>query len=64
MKGKTRGKMPFDDTDIYKIIEGASYSLISVPNKKLDAYLDSVIDIIKTGQEPDGYITTWFTIDL
>jgi len=63
MKGKTRGKMPFDDTDIYKIIEGASYSLISVPNKKLDAYLDSVIDIIKTGQEPDGYITTWFTID-
>ena len=63
MKGKTRGKMPFDDTDIYKIIEGASYSLISVPNKKLDAYLDSVIDIIKIGQEPDGYITTWFTID-
>jgi DUF1680 family protein len=63
MKGKTRGKMPFDDTDIYKIIEGASYSLISVPNKKLDAYLDSVIDIIRTGQEPDGYITTWFSID-
>jgi uncharacterized protein len=63
LKGKTRGKMPFDDTDIYKIIEGASYSLISVPNKKLDAYLDSVIDIIRIGQEPDGYLTTWFTID-
>jgi len=63
MQGKTRGKMPFDDTDLYKIIEGASYSLISVPNKKLDAYLDSVIDIIGIGQEPDGYITTWFTID-
>jgi uncharacterized protein len=63
MRGKTRGKMPFDDTDIYKIIEGASNSLISAPNKKLDVYLDSVIDIIKTGQESDGYITTWFTID-
>jgi uncharacterized protein len=62
-QGKVRGKMPFDDTDIYKIIEGASYSLISAPNAELDAYLDSVIGIIKIGQEPDGYITTWFTID-
>jgi uncharacterized protein len=62
-KGKVRGKMPFDDTDLYKIIEGASYSLISNPNPKLDNYLDSIISIIKTGQEPDGYITTWFTID-
>jgi uncharacterized protein len=62
-QGKVRGKMPFDDTDIYKIIEGASYSLISAPNRELDAYLDSVIDIIKIGQEPDGYVTTWFTID-
>jgi len=61
--GKTRGKMPFDDTDIYKIIEGASNSLISAPNKKLDVYLDSIIDIIRIGQESDGYITTWFTID-
>ncbi len=63
MQGKTRGKMPFDDSDIYKIIEGASNSLTSTPNKELDAYLDSVIDIIRIGQEPDGYITTWFTID-
>lgn len=62
-KGKVRGKMPFDDSDVYKIIEGASYSLISVPDKQLDAYLDSVISVISAGQEPDGYITTWFTID-
>ncbi|HLP15241.1 MAG TPA: beta-L-arabinofuranosidase domain-containing protein, partial [Bacteroidota bacterium] len=62
-KGKVRGKMPFDDTDLYKIIEGASYSLVSSPNPALDAYLDSIIAIIKIGQEPDGYITTWFTID-
>lgn len=63
MKGKVRGKMPFDDTDLYKIIEGASYSLISKPNAGLDATLDSVIAIIKTGQEKDGYLTTWFTIN-
>lgn len=61
--GKTLGKNPFDDTDLYKIIEGASYTLISKPNPKLSAYLDSIISIIKIGQEPDGYITTWFTID-
>ncbi len=63
IKGAFKGKMPFDDTDLYKIIEGASYSLISKPNPALDAYLDSVIAIIKTGQEPDGYLTTWFTIN-
>jgi uncharacterized protein len=62
-KGKVRGKMPFDDSDLYKIIEGASYSLISNPNPKLDKYIDSIIDIIKTGQEQDGYLTTWITID-
>lgn len=63
IKDTAQGKMPFDDTDLYKIIEGASYSLISKPNPELDAYLDSIIAIIKIGQEPDGYLTTWFTID-
>jgi len=62
-KGKVRGQMPFDDTDVYKIIEGSSYSLISAPNEELDAYLDSIIAIIRIGQEPDGYLTTWCTID-
>jgi uncharacterized protein len=62
-KGKVHGKMPFDDTDLYKIIEGASYSLISKPNPALDDYIDSINAIIKIGQEPDGYLTTWFTID-
>lgn len=63
MEGTTRGKMPFDDTDVYKIIEGASYSLISSPDKALDVYLDSVIAVIKIGQQEDGYLTTWHTID-
>jgi DUF1680 family protein len=63
MEGTTRGAMPFDDTDLYKIIEGASYSLVSAPDPELDGYLDSLIVIIKTGQEEDGYLTTWKTID-
>jgi len=62
-EGKTRGFMPFDDTDVYKTIEGAAYSLISAPDPSLEQYLDSVIAIIKIGQEPDGYLTTWRTID-
>lgn len=61
-KGEYIGVMPFDDTDVYKIIEGAAYSLISAPDPALDAYLDSIIAIVAQGQEPDGYLTTWRTI--
>lgn len=63
MEGTVRGEMPFDDTDVYKIIEGASNSLISAPNKHLENLLDSLISIIKVGQEKDGYLTTWRTIN-
>jgi DUF1680 family protein len=63
MEGPVKGYMPFDDTDVYKIIEGASNSLISSPNPELEALLDSLIGIIRTGQEQDGYLTTWRTID-
>jgi DUF1680 family protein len=62
-KGTVKGKMPFDDSDVYKIIEGASNSLISSPDPKLEVLLDSLISIIKTGQEKDGYLTTWRTIN-
>lgn len=62
-KGTVKGKMPFDDSDVYKIIEGASNSLISSPDPKLEVLLDSLIGIIKKGQEKDGYLTTWRTIN-
>jgi DUF1680 family protein len=61
--GKVRGKTSWDDTDVYKTIEGAAYSLINAPNPELDNYLDSVIKQIAYGQESDGYLTTWRTID-
>lgn len=63
MEGKVKGGMPFDDTDLYKIIEGASYSMTTIPDPILDAYTDSVIAIIAKGQEADGYLTTYKTID-
>ena len=60
-KGEHRGDFSFDDTDPYKIIEGASYSLAVKYDPDLDAYLDSVITLIAAAQEPDGYLTTCVT---
>ncbi|MCC8118865.1 MAG: glycoside hydrolase family 127 protein [Bacteroidales bacterium] len=60
-KGEHRGDFSFDDTDPYKVIEGASYSLAVEYDPKLDAYLDSVIGLIAAAQEPDGYLTTCVT---
>ena len=60
-QGEHRGDFSFDDTDPYKIIEGASYSLAVRYDRRLDAYLDSVITLIAAAQEPDGYLTTCVT---
>ncbi|MBV9406190.1 MAG: glycoside hydrolase family 127 protein [Acidobacteriaceae bacterium] len=54
---------PFDDTDIYKIIEGASYTLSVHPDPNLDSYVDGLIAKIVAAQEKDGYIYTARTID-
>ncbi len=61
--GKFCTKYPFDDTDIYKTIEGAAFSLAVHPDAKLDAYIDSMITIIGNAQEPDGYLYTSRTIN-
>ena len=53
----------FDDTDVYKTIEGASYVLQTYPDKKLQQYIDSVLDIVAAAQEPDGYLYTARTIN-
>lgn len=53
----------FDDTDVYKTIEGASYVLQTYPDKKLEAYIDSVLDIVAAAQETDGYLYTARTIN-
>ena len=53
----------FDDTDVYKTIEGASYVLQTYPDAKLKAYIDSVLDVVGAAQEPDGYLYTARTIN-
>ncbi len=62
-KGQFCSQYPFDDSDVYKIIEGASYSLEKEYNKELDQYLDSLIFKISKAQEKDGYLETWRTIN-
>jgi len=54
---------PFDDTDVYKTIEGASYSMQTFPDRKLDKYIDSVLTIVAAAQEPDGYLYTARTMN-
>jgi DUF1680 family protein len=54
---------PFDDTDVYKVIEGAAYTLSVKPDPRLEAYLRTLIQKIAAAQEPDGYLYTTRTID-
>lgn len=58
MDGYFNTEFTFDDTDIYKIIEGASYSIASAPNPFLEARMDTLIGFIAKAQEPDGYLYT------
>lgn len=53
---------PFDDTDAYKAIEGASYALSMQPDPALAAKLDGWIARIAAAQEPDGYLYTFRTM--
>ncbi|WP_369800286.1 beta-L-arabinofuranosidase domain-containing protein [Xylanibacter muris] len=57
------GGLSFDDTDVYKTIEGASYILQTYPDKKLESYIDSVLEIVAAAQEPDGYLYTSRTMN-
>ncbi len=56
-------RYPFDDSDVYKVIEGAAYTLSVHPDPKLEAYCDGLIQKIAAAQEPDGYLYTARTID-
>ncbi|WP_298352396.1 glycoside hydrolase family 127 protein [Runella sp.] len=61
--GKFCTEYPFDDTDIYKIIEGAAFSLQTFPDKYLEMRIDTLIEHVGKAQEPDGYLYTNRTID-
>ena len=60
-KGGFKG-VPWDDSDVYKVIEGAVYTLAQHPDAELDRYLDNLIAQIAGAQEPDGYLYTARTL--
>ena len=55
-------EFPFDDSDVYKAIEGAAYALSVKPDAALAARLDGLIARIAAAQEPDGYLYTFRTM--
>ncbi|MCF0172554.1 MAG: glycoside hydrolase family 127 protein [Bacteroidales bacterium] len=52
----------FDDSDVYKALEGMAYSLINTPDAALEAKCDEWIAKIAAAQQPDGYINTYYTL--
>ncbi|MBA7639501.1 Non-reducing end beta-L-arabinofuranosidase [subsurface metagenome] len=60
------GKEPvphfFWDSDIYKWIEAASYSLTTHPDSQLDSLIDGLVGLITKAQQPDGYLNTYYTV--
>lgn len=56
--------IPYDDSDVFKVIEGAAYILATHPDKQLKKYVDDLIDWIAKAQEPDGYLYTARTLGL
>jgi DUF1680 family protein len=62
MTGEYQGRR-FNDTDVYKVIEAAAYTLVSRPDPDLSRKLDELIDVIGAAQQPDGYLFPARTIN-
>lgn len=60
--GKHTGKR-YNDSDVYKAIEAAAYTLKTNPDPELKKQIDELVDLIRQAQEPDGYLFTARTID-
>jgi DUF1680 family protein len=59
--GKHVGAL-YNDSDVYKVLEGAAYALAEKRDPALEARVDGVIDLIAAAQQPDGYLNTFITL--
>jgi DUF1680 family protein len=59
--GKHQGEL-YNDSDVYKVIEGVAYALAGQRDADLERRADAVIDIIAAAQQPDGYLNTYYTL--
>ncbi len=60
-EGKHKGAC-FEDSDVYKVIEGAGYWLALTKDPVIETQVDEIIDLIACSQQPDGYLNTYFTL--
>ncbi|MFF4252409.1 glycoside hydrolase family 127 protein [Streptomyces sp. NPDC001663] len=57
------GDYPFQDSDVHKWLEAASWQLADQPeNAELAAHVDQLIALLASAQEPDGYLQTYFQV--
>ncbi len=61
-EGKFQGNYGFNDSDLYKIMEGAAYALMIEDDPELAAYLDTLVYYVSEAQEEDGYLYTAWTL--
>jgi DUF1680 family protein len=62
-EGKFQGRYGFNDSDVYKIMEGAAYALMIEDDPELAAYLDTLVYYVSQAQEDDGYLYTAWTLN-
>ncbi len=60
-KGEHKGLL-YDDSDVYKVIEGIAYTLSAQRDVELEKRTDTIIDKIAAAQQPDGYLNTYYTL--
>ncbi|MDD9955358.1 MAG: glycoside hydrolase family 127 protein [Anaerolineaceae bacterium] len=67
---KAAGELPgahegiqFNDSDVFKVIEGVALDLQLRPDPALQAEVETIISHVAAAQEPDGYLYTARTID-
>jgi DUF1680 family protein len=53
----------FNDSDVYKWLEAASWSFQYDQSERLESLIDQVIELIIHAQDKDGYINTFFSLD-
>ena len=61
MDGKFQG-IYFNDSDVFKVLEGASYSLAAHPDPTMEKTVDDILAKIAAAQQPDGYLNSYYTL--
>lgn len=61
IEGKHEG-IYFNDSDVYKVMEGAAYSLQVHPETMMRLYLDKLITVMNAAQWEDGYLFTFYSV--